>query len=110
MTPEPALHENPQLETVNAYNKDKLTQAFVDRIERAMIESKNAADDLKQIIVECKDAGFLPKTIAAMKAMAKIRMNDTIEEAREKLETLERVSRAVGVNLFNWSEDLADRE
>ena len=102
-------HEEPQVSVTKSSSNDTLIQSFVDRIERAMIEEKHASDDLKAIVEECKEHGISKEDILSMKTVAKLRMKDQAAKAREKLESLERISRAVKFDLFSWSEEFSDR-
>jgi uncharacterized protein (UPF0335 family) len=100
------------LETVPSPNKvvdidpAMAIKRFVNRIETAMRDIANAQDDLKAIVFEAKEACISPKDIASMKTIAKLRLKDQIADAREKLESLERISRIVQLDLFGWAEIL----
>lgn len=77
---------------------------FVDRLEAVMREQEAARDDLKEICSEMAEQEFRKHDIAAAKKIAKLRLNDKIGDATEQLAALERVSAAVGMPLFAWSE------
>ena len=80
-----------------------LTKTMVDRMEQAMRDADAARDDLKQILSECREAEFGPRDIAAMKKIAKLRKDDKGGDAKEQLEALRRIGRAVGFDLFDWA-------
>ena len=84
-------------------NRSSLTKSFVDRMEQCFREAKTAQDDLKQILAEANEAEFAKRDIAAMKTIAKLRLDDKGGAAREKLEAMERIGKAVGFDLFDWA-------
>jgi hypothetical protein len=83
-------------------NRTKLTQDMVDRFHDAMTRQQIAAEDIKVIALAALEAEFSKRDIGAMKTIAKLRLNDKSSEAREKLEALERIGQAVGMDLFDW--------
>lgn len=85
-------------------DRTSLTKEFVNRLEEVMRQSEAARDDLKAIVAECVAAEFRKHDIAAMKKIAKLRLADKAAEARDHLAALERVGRAVGFDLFDWSD------
>ena len=83
-------------------DRKKLTRQLVDRFEQCMREADQAKADMRELVDECKEAAFGPKDIAAMKKIAKLRKEDKRGDAQEQLAALERISDAVGFDLFNW--------
>jgi hypothetical protein len=63
-----------------------------------------AADDLKQVCADAVEQEFGPHDIKAMKKIARIRLKDQQSDARDQLEALERIGRAVQFELFDWDE------
>ena len=96
----------PKRDFVEMFDLDrkKLTKTIVDRMEHAMRERDAAADDLKQIVAECREATFKPRDIEAMKKIAKLRKDDKRGAAQEQLEALERIGGIVGFDLFDWAQ------
>lgn len=84
-------------------DRSTLVKNMVDRMETAMRVADAARDDLKEIIAECREAEFGPRDIAAMKKIAKLRKDDKGGDAKEQLEALQRIGRAVGFDLFDWA-------
>lgn len=84
-------------------NRTQLTKDMVDRFLDAMQRQQIAAEDIKIIAVAALEQEFSKRDIGAMKAIAKLRLNDKKSEAQEKLEALERIGKAVGFDLFDWS-------
>lgn len=80
-------------------DRSTLIRDFVDRIERVMRDAQAAAADMKGILAEAKQQEFAVRDISAMKSVAKLRLDDKVSEARDKLEALQRISRAVGMDL-----------
>jgi hypothetical protein len=83
-------------------NRTTLTRDMVDRYLDAMQRQQIAAEDIKIITASAKEQEYKPNDIAAMKLVAKLKLNGKQTEAREKLEALERVSEAVGFDLFGF--------
>lgn len=84
-------------------NRTQLTRDMVDRLQDAMTRQQIAAEDIRVIVASAIEQEFSKRDIGAMKTIAKLRLNDKKSEAREKLEALERISRTVGMDLFDWS-------
>ena len=84
-------------------DRSTLIKTMVDRMEQCMREADAARDDLKELLSECREAEFGPRDIAAMKKIAKLRKDDKGGDAKEQLEALQRIGRAVGYDLFDWS-------
>ncbi len=99
-------NEVPREDWATALDLDRTTttKSFVDRMEECMRQQQAASDDLKEIISEAKAAEFSVRDVDAMKTIAKLRLKDQCGRAREKLEALNRVSKAVGFDLFDWAE------
>lgn len=98
-TPEPKR----DLDEIFDLSRKKLTRSMVDRYEAKMREADQIKDDIAQITAECKDAGFKPRDIKAMKKIAKLRKDDKGGAAREQLEALQRIGDACGFDLFDWA-------
>jgi uncharacterized protein (UPF0335 family) len=84
-------------------NRTGLVKNMVERMETCLRQIEGAQDDLKKVIAECKDAEFRKHDIAAMKRVAKLRLSDKVGDAAEQLAALERVSGAIGMDLFHWA-------
>lgn len=85
-------------------DRTTLTKSMVDRMEQCLRAATAAREDLKEIIAECRDDHeFGPRDIMAMKRIAKLRLDDKGSEAKEQLEALQRIGRAVGFDLFDWA-------
>lgn len=82
-------------------DRTRLTREMVDRMEQAMREIDAARDDLKAVIAECREAEFRKRDIEAMKKIAKFRKDDKQSAAREQIEALLRIGRAVQFDLFD---------
>jgi hypothetical protein len=88
---------------VSDQNRTTLTSDLVDQMEEAMRSIQGAQEDLKAIAETALEHEFTAREVAAMKAIAKIRLKDKKIEAKEKLEALERVGKAVGFDLFDFA-------
>ncbi len=84
-------------------NRSTLTKSYVDQMERCLRDAATARDELKEIAATAKEAEFSPRDIQAMKKIAKLRLDDKKGAAQEQLEALERIGKAVGFDLFDWS-------
>ena len=84
-------------------NRTTLTRDMVERYYDAMMRQQVAAEDIKVITAAAKEAEYRPVDIAAMKTVARLKMTGKQAEAKEKLEAMERVAAAVGLDLFGWS-------
>lgn len=89
-------------------NRSVATREMVSRMEECMRQQKVAADDLKQVVADATEAEFGPKDIAAMKKIAKLRLNDKLAMAKEELEALERIGRICQFDMFDWDERRVD--
>lgn len=85
-------------------NRSQLTRDIVSQLEDAMRRQEVAADDIKEITASAKEQEYGPRDIAAMKKIAKLRLKDKGGDAREQLEALSRIGKAVEFDLFDWSE------
>lgn len=79
------------------------TKNFVDRMEKCLRDAQTAADDLKEVLAEAKEAEFAPRDVEAMKKIARLRLKNQIGHAQEQLEALQRIGDAVGADLFAWA-------
>src|SRR6187397_3125772 len=84
-------------------NRTTLTRDMVDRYYDAMLRQQVAAEDIKIITAAAKEQEYKPVDIAAMKAVARLKMTGKEADAREKLKAMERAADAVGMDLFSWS-------
>lgn len=102
-----APHEAPKRDWSATLDLDRrtATRNFVDRMEECMRAAEAAADDLKEVLAQAKEAEFGPRDIAAMKKIAKLRLKDQGGRAREQLEALSRVGKAVAFDLFDWADE-----
>lgn len=89
-------------------DRTTLTKSFVDRMEECLRQQQVATDDLKQACADAVEAEFGPNDIKAMKKIARLRLKDQQSNARDQLEALERIGRAVQFDLFDWDERIAD--
>ena len=85
-------------------DRTTLTRDFVDRIEALLRAQEEARDDLKEVLAEALHAEFRKHDILAMRKIAKLRLQDKRGDASEQLAALERISRVVGFDLFDWAE------
>ncbi len=85
-------------------DRSTLTKSMVQRMEECMRQAKVAADDLKAVVAECVEREFSPRDIAAMKKLAKLRLEDKGGVAREQLEAMQRIGAAIGFDLFDWAD------
>ena len=83
-------------------DRSTLTKSFVDRMEECLRQQQVASDDIKKICAEATEAEFGPLDVKAMKKIARIRLKDQQSAARDQLEALERIGRAVQFELFDW--------
>jgi hypothetical protein len=84
-------------------NRTTLTRDMVDRFLDAMQRQQIAAEDIKVIAADARVQEFTKQDIAAMRQIAKLKLNDKRDEAQEKLEALERISKACGYDLFDFA-------
>jgi uncharacterized protein (UPF0335 family) len=84
-------------------DRTTLIKTFVDRMESIMRDAKTAADDLKQVVADAREAEFAVRDVAAMKSIAKLRLEDKKGAAQEKLEAMERIGQAVDFDVFDWT-------
>lgn len=107
MTPNTDSNETPQRDWSATLDLDRrtITRSFVDRMEECMRAAEAAADDLKELVAQAKEAEFGPRDIQAMKKIAKMRLKDQRGAAREQLEALNRIGKAVAFDLFDWADE-----
>ena len=106
----PATEKPNDLSEIFDLDRKQLITRLTANIETCMRDIQSAQDDLKEIIASAREAQVSAREIAAMKQVAKLRMKDQLDEARGKLEALQRVSDAVGVDLFSWMDAEAQPE
>jgi uncharacterized protein (UPF0335 family) len=85
-------------------NRSSLTKNMVTRMEECMRAADIARDDLKEVVAECVQAEFGPLDIAAMKKIARLRLRDQQNTAKDQLRSLQKIAEAVDFNLFDWAE------
>lgn len=85
-------------------DRKRAVRTLVDNMEQSLRDIQTAQDDLKELVSSAREAAFSARDIAAMKTIARLRLKDEAGAAREKLEALERISEAVGFNLFDWAD------
>jgi uncharacterized protein (UPF0335 family) len=97
--------EEPKRDFAKMFDLDRPTaiKNFVGEMENRMRDIETAQSDLKAIVEAAKEAEFTAREVAAMRTVAKLRLKDKKGEAREKLEALERIGKAVGFDLFDWA-------
>jgi uncharacterized protein (UPF0335 family) len=108
--PDPTSSDEPKRDFSKMFDLDRSTgiKNLVDRMEACMREQQVATDDLKQVCADAVEAEFGPKDIRAMKRIAKWRLKDQLASAKEELEALERIGRAVQFDLFDFDERHVD--
>ncbi len=84
-------------------DRSTLIKNMVARMEACLRQAEAARDDLKEVVAECVEAEFRKHDIAAMRKIAKLRLADKAADARDQLAALERIGRAVGLDLFDWA-------
>ena len=99
------MSEEPKrdLEKMFDLNRSQLTRDLVNQFEDAMRRQETAADDIKEITATAKEQEYGPRDIEAMKKIAKLRLKDKGGAAREQLESLSRIGKTVGFDLFDWA-------
>lgn len=85
-------------------DRKTITSNFVARMENCLRAIEEAQADLKEIAAEANEAKFSKRDIQAMRKIAQLRLKDQVGRAREQLDALNRVSRACGMDLFDWAE------
>lgn len=75
-------------------------KTFVERMEECMRAAIIARDDLKEVQTDAIEAEFSKRDVEAMKKVASLRIKDQVGRAREQLEALERIGRAMQMDLF----------
>ena len=87
-------------------DRQGLTKSFVERLADCIITAKVAADDMKMVLDEAKGEDYSARELAAMKTVAKLKADGKEAQAKAKLAALDKVSRAVGMSLFDWSDSI----
>lgn len=83
-------------------NRTTVTKSIVDRMEECMRSQEKAIADLKEVTHDALEHEFSKRDIEAMKKIAKLRLKDQLGRAREQLEALDRIGKAVNCDLFDW--------
>jgi uncharacterized protein (UPF0335 family) len=106
MSIEPTPGEEPTRDFSKMFDLDRSTliNSMVDRMEECMRQQQAAADDLKQVVADCKEKEIGEHDITAMKKIAKMRLKDQLATAREQVSALERVGKLVGFDLFSFAD------
>lgn len=77
---------------------------FVDRFESLFKDQLDIREDLKELAGEVLKEEFTRDQLAAMRKIAKLRLDDKRVQAMKALAALEEVGKATGFDLFAWSE------
>ena len=104
MTAETAAPKRDWMATLDV-NRTTITKSMVDRMEECLRAQEAAAADLKEVLHDAAEAEFSKRDIEAMKKIARLRLKDQMGRAREQLEALDRIGKAVNCDLFDWSEN-----
>lgn len=101
----PGDGREPKRDFAKMFDLDRttLTRNMVDRMEACLRDAQTARDELKEVVADCAEREFSKRDIQAMKKIAKLRLDDKKGAAQEQLEALERIGKAVGFDLFDWS-------
>lgn len=102
-TTEPNPAEAPKMRDWSAtLDLDRATaiKTFVERMEECMRAAIVAREDLKEVQTDAIEAEFSKRDVEAMKKVASLRIKDQVGRAREQLEALERIGRAMQMDLF----------
>lgn len=99
------MNDKPERDLAKIFDLDRSTliKNFVMSMEECLKGIQIARDDLKEIVAKCREAEIPARDIAAMKKIAKLRLEDKAPEAAANLEALERISAIVGFDLFGWA-------
>jgi hypothetical protein len=81
-----------------------LTKKLVEDMERCMHAAAAAQEELKGVAATASESQFSRREVAAMKRIAMLRCKDKLAAAKAELEALERVSTAIGLDLFGWAD------
>ncbi len=84
-------------------NRTTITKSLVDRMEECMRQQEQAGTDLKEVLADANEHEFSKRDVEAMKKIARLRLKDQIGRAREQLEALDRIGKAISVDLFDWA-------
>ncbi len=97
--------KKPDLSEIFDLSRHKAVANFVQRFEELMRQKDSVQQDIKELAAEAKDQLFSPLEIKAMQDIAKLRKDDKSNAAAEKLAAIRRVSNAMGMDLFAWSDN-----
>lgn len=100
---QPAPRAARDLNEVFDLDRKKLTRKMVDRFEEIFRQQQSASDEMKVLVTECTEADFKPRDIGSMKKHAKLRLKDKTLDAREQLESLDRIGKIIGQDLFDFA-------
>lgn len=75
---------------------DQRLRLLIERIERLAEEKQNIADDIKDVMVEAKSAGYEPKIIREIVKFRKMKPDDL----RERNAVLQTYATALGIDLL----------
>lgn len=92
----------PDLNKIFDLDRKDLTRKMVDRFEEVLRARDAASADLKLLSEECVEAQFKPRDIQAMKKHAQLRIKDKALAAREQLESMDRIGKIIGQDLFDF--------
>ena len=71
-------------------------KSLVERINRLEDEKKGLADDIKDIYVEAKSAGFNPKALRTAAKRARM-TKDQVDKVKAELDDLDMYLQAIGI-------------
>lgn len=94
----------PDLNKVFDLDRSNLTTSLVSRFEDCFRQVETAQSDVRALTDEANGLEFQKRDILAMKKIARLRLKDKRADAAEQLEALNRISRAVGFDLFDWAD------
>jgi hypothetical protein len=81
-----------------------LIKSMVSRAEECLGAIKDGQTDLKALTEEAKELQISAMEMAAIKRIAKLRLDGQLGKARRQLRALEEVAAAAGVDLFGWQD------
>ena len=98
------MSEEPTRDFEKMFDLDRSTMMkdIVDRMETCFRQAQASRDDLKEIIAGCREQEISPRDIDAMQQIARLRLEDKGGTAREKLQALDRIGKAVGFDVLDW--------
>lgn len=77
-------------------NSNGMIRSYVDKFENLLQRQQDTADDISEVSLQAKAAGFDVKTL---KAVAKMRLKDKEKQTAEEIQLLHTYAAAVGIQL-----------